>query len=529
MEDPFCSSSELLSQKYECGNPLRTECCLSSGKHLGYCMACFFVSGFCSIPIWKYLARHDRKSDKWYERIKIGKVQAWLTYNVVNVVTNVLFVFVPEKGLWFLYFAMLCNGIPTGGQFLISAILSDVIDYDEFLNYKRNEGQFTVFASFVPKIIAIPCQSFPLVGMFLLGYTNPGSDEQGNLKFHAQNVSVKWFIRGLFVFAPLCLVSASFLVKRLYPIRSYKMICKISDGITLHMQGLPAFDPITKQDVWIENYNDTEQYLIYLLDQFNHANLLWLLSPDTIWKRHQQQGIPLRKSTLRHLTEINDDDDDNNIDNNIDNHIDNDKQDEPITNTHGLCSCFDTKIHIKNIIRTRNDVQFGRDDNGNIVYVAVQNFEAHGVSEGVKRIKIRVMMWAIFYFTLTVISIVGVSSTIQFLKDEDLAFVPAIFCLVIGLSIVGSGFNCLRYRAANEIKSYIVEKNISDEILAKCIYPKTKGQRGGALVQDEQRLDQINVLLPEKIAHPKSLKSLTNLDLLVMQSSNIDARDDDLY
>ena len=193
-------------------NDSNNYCMLSSGKHLGYCMACFFVSGFFSIPIWKYLARHDRKSDIWYERLKIGKVQAWLTYNVVNVVTNVLFVFVPEQGLYFLYFCMIVNGIPTGGQFLISAILSDVIDYDEFLNYKRNEGQFTVFSQFVPKIIAIPCQSFPLVGMFLLGYTNPGLDEDGDLIFQPQNIGVKWFIRGLFVYAPLSLVSISFLV-----------------------------------------------------------------------------------------------------------------------------------------------------------------------------------------------------------------------------------------------------------------------------------------------------------------------------
>merc|ERR1719336_3810367 len=210
MDDPLCT--EQPCEK------------LSSGKHLGYCMACFFVSGFFSIPIWKYLARHDRTSDTWWDRLKIGKVQAWLTYNVVNVVTNVLFVFVPEQGLYYLYFCMIMNGIPTGGQFLITAILSDVIDYDEFLNFKRNEGQFTVFGTFVPKIVAIPCQSFPLVGMFLLGYTNPGSDDEGNLIFQPQNERVKWFIRSLFVFAPLTLSAVSYLVKRHYPIKDFHTI-----------------------------------------------------------------------------------------------------------------------------------------------------------------------------------------------------------------------------------------------------------------------------------------------------------------
>jgi len=518
MKNPFCEETE------------DTDCSLSSGKHLGYVMACFFVAGFFSIPIWKYLARHDRKSDAWYERLKIGKVQCWLTYNVVNAVTNVLLVFVPEQGLYYLYFCMIMNGIPTGGQFLLSAMLSDVIDYDEFLNYKRNEGQFTVFATFVPKIIAIPCQSFPLIGMFLLGYTNPGTDEEGDLIFQPQNTNVKWFIRGLFVFAPLCLVVSSYLIKRHYPIRSFKMIGQISDGITAHLQGQPAYDPVTKQEVWIEDYSDDEQYLIYLLDQFSHSNLLWLLSPDVIWKRHQEQGMPLRKNTLQHLTHLDDDEDDNGRTDTKANDnkkkraktetIDNDKQENPVTNTRGCCSCFDTKIHLKNIIRTRNDVEFGRDDNGNIVYVAVANFEAHGIDEGVKRIKIRVLIWVFVYLAIVLISVIGAASTVELLTDEDYAFIPAIFCLMIGLSIVGVGFNYLRYRAAKEIRRYVVEKNITDEILARCIYPKTKGQRGGAVVDDKEDLNNINELLPEDLNHPKNLKSLTNLDLLVMQSSN---------
>ena len=516
-----------------CNEPTdeNNQCKLRSGQHLGFVMACFFVSQFVAIPLWMYMARHDRKSDVWYERLKIGKIQTWLTYNVVNVITNVLFVFIPEQGLWYLYFCMILNGIPTGGLFLASAILSDVIDYDEFLNYKRNEGQFTVFSTFIPKLVAIPCQSFPLVGMFLLGYTNPGTDDEGYLIFQAQNTRVKWFIRALFVFAPLLLVSISFLAKRTFPIKSFKMIQQIGEGITQHMQGQSAYDPLTKQEVWIEDYSDEEQYLIYLLDQFSHSNLLWLLSPDIIWKRHQEQNIPLRKNTLKHLTHLDEDSDEYDEDGNVigkkkknkkrtkTEMIDNDKQENPTTNTHGLCSCFDTKIHIKNIVRTRNDVEFGRDDDGNIVYVAIANFEAHGIKEGIKRIKIRVALWILFYLTLVLISIIGASSTLSLLSDPDYAFVPAIFCLSIGLSLTGAGFNYLRFRAAGEIKRYIAEKNISDEILAKCIYPKTKGQRGGEVINDDDQLDNINALIPEEIAHPKNLKSLTNLDLLVMQSS----------
>ena len=417
---------------------------------------------------------------------------------------------------------MIMNGIPTGGQFLISAMLSDVIDYDEFLNYKRNEGQFTVFATFVPKIIAIPCQSFPLVGMFLLGYTNPGSDDDGNLLFQPQNEGVKWFIRGLFVFAPLLLVSCAYLVKRMYPIKDYATITAISKGITLHLQGLSAYDPVTNQEVWIEHYSDEEQYLIYLLDQFSHSNLLWLLSPDTIWKRHQESAIPLRKNTLKLLRNVTENDKDQYKQQQSDRaerikSIDND-QAKPLKNTGGCCSCFDTKKEIKRIIHGRNDVEFGKDADGNIVYVAVADFEAHGVKEGVKRIKIRVAMWIILYVSMFLISVIGVASTVQLLVDADFAFIPAIFCLSIGLTLVGAGFNVLRYRAANEIEAFIADKNIPDEVIAKCIYPKTKGQRGGAVLErDATNMRKLEALLPDKReTRPPYLRSLTNLDLLVM-------------
>lgn len=525
MKSPFCDESTL-----EDGE----DCYLSSGKHFGYCMACFFVSGFCSIPIWKYISRHDRTSDTWWDRIKIGKVQAWVTMNAVTVVTNVMYVIVPERGLYYLYLCMIINGIPVGGQFLVSAILADVIDYDEFLNYKRNEGQFTVFGTFVPKIIAIPCQSFPLVGMFLLGYTNPGTDESGDLIFQPQNAEVKWFIRLLFSFAPLVLTSCSFMVKRLYPIKSYNAILEISEGITLHLQGQSALDPVTNQEVWIEEHSDETQYLIYLLDQFSHSSLLWLLSPEMIWKRHQENKLPLRRNTLLHINSLGSfqsdeilhgdaDEDDGGIQTarnkkSATEVIDNDEQTHPRTNAHGCCSCFDTKIHLATITKTRNDVEFGKDDDGNIVYVAVAGLEAHGVAEGIRRIKSRVALWITFYIVMWLVSVIGVGSTWNLLRDETLAFLPAIFCLTIGLSLVGAGFNTLRYRAANEIKEYIKEHQISEEVLAKCIYPKTKGQYGGSIMSEGQ-LDVMNQLLPEHEANPIQMKSLRDVDQLFVNTS----------
>jgi len=297
---------------------------------------------------------------------------------------------------------------------------------------------------------------------------------------------------------------------------------------------------VTNQEVWIEEHSDEVQYLMYLLDQFSHSSLLWLLSPEMIWKRHQENKLPLRRNTLLHINSFNSFQSDEaqrkgsvqkarkSSDGGVADDATTDKassvteviDNEPARYTsHGCCSCFDTRIHLGTIIKTRNDVEFGKDDQGNIVYVrAAAGLEAHGVEEGIKRIKTRVALWITFYIVMWLISVIGVGSTWSLLSDENLAFLPAIFCLTIGLSLVGAGFNTLRYQAANEIKEYVKEHDFSEELLAKCIYPKTKGQYGGNTLA-EHELDNMNKLLPEEEANPQNLKSLTDLDKLFVNTS----------
>lgn len=175
--------------------------------------------------------------------------------------------------------------------------------------------------------------------------------------------TVSRFIRMLFSFAPLLLTSVSFMVKRLYPIKSYQTILEISEGITLHLQGQSAWDPVTHQEVWIEEHSNEEQYLLYLLDQFSHSSLLWLLSPALIWKRHQENKLPLRRNTLLHINSFNSfQSDESQRKGSVKKRgaggsdgysvsgtrksatevMNNDEQTNPRTNAHGCCSCFDT-------------------------------------------------------------------------------------------------------------------------------------------------------------------------------------------
>ena len=149
----------------------------------------------------------------------------------------------------------------------------------------------------------------------MLGFKNPPQGEDGNPLFVAQSKQVKWFIRIVFVYIPIVLTAVSVLFKMLlYPIKNLKTLKQIENGITKHLQGKPAWDPITKQDVWIEQLDDEEQYLQYLLDQFSHKWILWLLSPDEIYKRHVENELPLRQHTLQHIDVSPDGDTDLDID-----------------------------------------------------------------------------------------------------------------------------------------------------------------------------------------------------------------------
>lgn len=57
----------------------------------------------------------------------------------------------------FIYFPMVFLGGPAGGaagaSFLTDNILGLVIDYDELRTGTRSEATFTMFASFIPKVL----------------------------------------------------------------------------------------------------------------------------------------------------------------------------------------------------------------------------------------------------------------------------------------------------------------------------------------------------------------------------------------
>ena len=476
--------------------------------------AVFFIPASLSIPLFYYFSLHSRKSDSILQRLKIGKRNAWILYNVMLAVTNFLYAFIYQGSTVYLYIVLALNGFPLGGNFLANSTVSDVVDYDEFLNFKRNDAQFTVFATFIPKIVGIPCQSLPLSLIYMLGFENPPQDSDGNAIFKAQSKRVKWFIRIVFVYVPIVLTATSVLVKMLFfPIKNLKTLKTIEAGITKHLQGKPAWDPITKQDVWIEKLEDDEQYLQYLLDQFGHNRILWLLSPDEIYRRHVQAGLPLRQNTLKHI-------------NTVRGHSESQRNDASndvgsIGKVIFCCCCKKTLSEVDTVGEFNDEVKFGKNKDGDVVYVSIAKYEAHGLEQGVTKLK-WVMM---FYIILSIISVVIFVSltigTFPLITDANYAIFPAISCLGIGLSLFAVAFNILKFRAANEIKTFCEKKKFGSDTIAKIVYPKVKGQRGGIALNRENTL-MVDKLIPEEQAHPNNLKSLTDIDLGDIYANEID-------
>lgn len=163
---------------------------------------------------------------------RIGKFYAWQTFNFVNAATNLVFFAIGEGDAWYIVAAGALNGIPVGGQFLVNTIMSDVIDYDEFLNGARCEAAFSVFATLIPKFVAIPASAVPLAIINLLGFRQPVDGVA-----QPQNEHVHLFIKVAFVMVPFTCAVLSFLVKFRYPIKNDVVAKGVQAGIDQYKQG----------------------------------------------------------------------------------------------------------------------------------------------------------------------------------------------------------------------------------------------------------------------------------------------------
>ena len=187
---------------------------------------------------------------------------------MVNCITNVLFLALGEGDNVQTLGIMVLNGIPVGGQFLITSILADVIDYDEFLNGVRNEGSFSVFSTLIPKFVAIPASAIPLAIINAMGFKQPIDGVA-----QKQTKSVENFIKFCFILLPFVCAFVAFLIKTRFPIRTRECSAAITAGILKHASGKSADDPITGLTVEILKLTQEEEAVVWYYENFDADSL----------------------------------------------------------------------------------------------------------------------------------------------------------------------------------------------------------------------------------------------------------------
>lgn len=239
---------------------------MTSGAVLSMCFGALFSASLMAMPVWRYTAS------------RIGKYRTWCLFNLVNSVTNFTYIFIGEGAYKTVIFLTFLNGFPLGGNFLTDSILADVIDYDEFLNGSRNEGGFSVFASFIPKFVSIPAGAIPIAILAMMGFqsTIDGIPQE-------QSTAVENFIRLTFAVLPSTVTLISFFIKSRYPLKTAEQVNMVAEGIQEHKKGNSARDPVTgRVCALLELENEDEQKMAYVFDHFSKQSLNVLLDPENI-------------------------------------------------------------------------------------------------------------------------------------------------------------------------------------------------------------------------------------------------------
>jgi Na+/melibiose symporter-like transporter len=190
---PFFLNFVINPQQYCIDNniDLNNEQC-SINIWLGYAISSFFICCIASMFLWHYLVNI------------FGKKKCWQIYSLMSVLTFSLFLMCEKGSMATLIFTAVACAIPAGGAYLNEVFVSDVIDYDEFFTGKRNEGLYTVFAAFIPKIVSIFAQSIPLTIMTILGFVG-----SSNGVANEQPKMVVQFIKFVNIYLLMCKIFSS--------------------------------------------------------------------------------------------------------------------------------------------------------------------------------------------------------------------------------------------------------------------------------------------------------------------------------
>jgi len=191
-------------------------------------------------------------------------VKMWLFWSLTMAVTNFMFLPLTKSCLRSCFVVCGVNGFPIAAKFLADAILADIIDYDEFLTGTRNEATYTMFKSFLPKIMAVPAAALPLAVMNSVGHI-----PAVNGKIMLQPSSVTLSVR---IMLGACSGTGALLawyLKTKYPLKTDEQLEIMAEGIRQHKEGKAAPDPLTGKEYALTAYTDEENECgVWRLDHF---------------------------------------------------------------------------------------------------------------------------------------------------------------------------------------------------------------------------------------------------------------------
>eukprot|EP00755_Sulcionema_specki_P021180 Sspe_Gene.73698::Locus_44714_Transcript_1_1_Confidence_1.000_Length_3688::g.73698::m.73698 len=283
--DPTCCGTHGESWVY---SGCRSQTMCQTDTWLGIGLVALFTTALLSMPVWLRLTR------------SFGKRRVWLAFNLLTAITNGVFIFVGAGDPIFMCVLAAMNGIPAGAQFLTDSIVADVIDYDELLTGVRSEARFTIFQTFLPKMVSIPAQTIPISLLSVFGFVTPCEDGP----YHPQPESVGLFLQVVFYVLPTLCSFGSLYFKLKFPLNERNMDL-IREGCALHMEGKPAQDPVTGRIHRLPSYARNHHVLktaVWKLDNF-FVEQLELLLEDS------QDETPMgrtdgRREVIRQLSKL---------------------------------------------------------------------------------------------------------------------------------------------------------------------------------------------------------------------------------
>jgi len=182
----------------------------------------YFSSGIALLPAWIAVSK------------RIGKKNAWLASMAINTGAFSGVYFLGAGDEWGYAILVALSGMGFGATLALpSAIQADVIDYDEFLTGRRQEGWYIGIWSVIKKLSAAAGVG---AGLTLLGMT-------GYAPCEIQPPEVIQTLKVMYALVPSVCNAVAFVIALAFPI-SQTVHRRILEGIALIKQGKAAADPL---------------------------------------------------------------------------------------------------------------------------------------------------------------------------------------------------------------------------------------------------------------------------------------------